>query len=280
MNEFKRGVPKARYSKQSNLKVPSSEQGKPQKYSNDKEDIIYGVHSAEMLFKKRPRDIKKVYLVDELKHKFSSLLRECSQKKIAYKIVESSALENISNSKHHEGICILARPKKILSQKQFIGSLAKTKDSHTIALLDSVQNPHNIGAIVRSMAHFGIDTLLVYGNDNLSLSGATYRVAEGGYEYVNIVNIDSLDKVAHELNKHGYVIHGTSSHTKHKLYTYEFPQKTVIIVGNEVNGMSKKAQSRCNEMLLIPGTGHVESLNVAQSLGLILGELHRQKTKI
>ena len=66
--------------------------GNKKKSNNDKEDVIYGIHSVQMLFKKRPRDIKKVYLVESLKNKFSNLLRECAKRKIAYKLVEASAL--------------------------------------------------------------------------------------------------------------------------------------------------------------------------------------------
>lgn len=246
--------------------------------SNENEDKFYGFHASMMIFKERKKDIKKVYVLDELTSKVSKLLSYCAKNKIAYKVVDQKALESVSGSVHHEGLCLFAKKKPVQSQASFISKL-KSSSGNTMVLLDNVKNPHNVGAMVRCMAHFGASQLIYSSEQEMNLSGANYRIAEGGYEYIEFIKADNLDKICHELKKAGYKILGTSSHTENSLYSFKFPEKSVIVLGNEVSGMSKKMQSLCDDMILIPGTGNVESLNVSQSLGLMLGEKYRQESK-
>lgn len=248
---------------------------KSQKIEN--ESIYYGLNSTMMIFDKRPQDIKKIYLLKNLTPKVSKLLSYCSRNRIAYKYVDEAALESKTSSVHNEGICIIARSKQPLTQGTFLKKISQIRnDKSVVILLDDVKNPHNIGAIVRSMAHFGAKYILMSQDQLPTLSGANYRIAEGGYEFVDVVAFDNIDKLAFELKKQDFKIVGTSSHTNRSLYNYSFSNRTAIVVGNEVRGMSKKYLSICDEKIVIPGAGTVESLNVSVSVGLCLGEFYRQ----
>ena len=242
----------------------------------DNEDRFYGLHACKMIFERRKEDIKKVYVNKELTSSLAQLLKYCAQKKIAYKVVNERALEQVCESVHHGGVCIYAKPKKILNQKEFFNT-HEPPVSSTIVFLENVNNPHNIGATVRSMAHFGVKTLLHHSESPVSLKGANYRIAEGGYEFVDFVRIDNIDSGLSRLKKAGYIIYGTSVYADTKLYDSILPDKLVILMGNEATGLSKKALSYCDKAITIPGTGNVESLNVSVSLALFLGESYRQK---
>lgn len=239
------------------------------------ETKYYGLHACAALFKSRPKDIRKVYVHADQTKVFAKLLKHCAQHKIAYKVTDTKALSNVSASTHHEGICIIAIEKTCLNQKQFIESLG-TQTKLAALYLDSIQNPHNIGAIARSAAHFGYRSILLPAESAPRLSGASYRIAEGGFEHVDIVKVDNIDKLAHKLSQHEVQIIGTSSHSDKSLYDYRFPDKFMIVLGNEVKGTSNKLKSLCKDHLIISGTGKVESLNVSLSAGVIMAESYRQ----
>ena len=238
-------------------------------YKNKKEELLYcGVHTCQAVFAQRKDDIIKVYLLKELIKEFSNLLKFCSTKKIAYRIVENKDLEKLTDSTHHEGIAVLTksvRPK----------SFTQLPVNAPILWLDGVVNPHNIGTVMRIMAHFGWQSLLVSGT-KISISAAMARMSEGGCEFVKLYEAPSANVIALWAKKNGYKIIGTSSHCNKSVYEYHMHKKTLFVVGQEADGISNEVMRLLDESLIIPGTGNVESLNVSVATGIFLNEYSRK----
>lgn len=238
-------------------------------YKKKKEEILYcGVHTCQAVFKQRKNDIIKVYLVKDLVKEFGELLKFCSTKKIAYRIVENKDLEKLTDSTHHEGIAVLT---KIIKPKSFTELSADSP----ILWLDGVVNPHNIGTMMRIMAHFGWQNLIISGTKT-AISPAAARMSEGGCEFVKLYGINSAKEFVLWAKKNGYKIVGTSSHCKQSVYEYPMQKKIVFVVGQEADGISKEVMQLLDESLIIPGTGNVESLNVSVAGGIFLNEYARQ----
>src|SRR5690606_27145328 len=113
---------------------------------------IYGMNACLGFFRKRNQDLIRVYLTEEKLKTLKEVISFCVNSKLAYHIVGNDELENISESKHHEGVVFLVKNKKIGQLKEYRPGL---NDSGFMAL-ENVSNPHNIGAVLRSMAHFGL----------------------------------------------------------------------------------------------------------------------------
>lgn len=236
------------------------------------EQKYYGIHGCYAIFEKRPQDIIKVYIHESNVKFFTPLLKWCAKFKKAYHIVENTDLEKLTNSIHHEGICLVAKELEPISFDVLIKSIQNQKNC--LLYLDGVQNPHNIGSILRTCAHFGVPYVL--GNKLPSLSPAACRIAKGGAEVVKLVQIDHPKKALAELKKLGFGFIGTSSHAKTSLYSQKLPEKSVFVFGAEDSGMSQEITNHMTINVQIPGTGFVESLNVSVATSLCIGEYARQ----
>ncbi len=136
-------------------------------------------------------------------------------------------------------------------------------------------NPHNLGAIMRSCAHFGVKGVVVQDAGVLE-SGAAIRTAEGGAEHVEPITGDSFIDTLDQFRKAGYAIVSTSSHNGTPLFKAELPKKMVLVLGQERDGLSDAAISSSDLSVAIDGTGNVESLNVSVATGVLLAEWWRQ----
>lgn len=248
---------------------------KVEKKPKKSELLYYGLHICRKLCDQRPDDIIRVYCTQELMPKFKDILQWCASQKKAYHIVTPADLEKIASSVHHEGVAVLAKRPEALSLIELDKRLAKAKNPTPLIFLDGVQNPHNIGTIMRVMASFGWPYLVgVQGMAPMSAAGA--RMSEGGAEFVEVFAAESGLKFLDWARANGYSVFGTSSHESSSLYDVELPKKSVFILGHEVHGMSKDLEKKVDKRIAIPASGQVESLNVAVAGGILVAEFTRQ----
>lgn len=238
----------------------------------------YGIHSSLKLFEKRKEDIIRVYIHESNVKAFKPVLKWCSEHKKAYHIISNSELEKVTGSVHHEGVCFLAKEKPPLRWETVFQEVVLKKERICLLYIDGVENPHNIGSIVRALAHFGLPYILGDKEKLPLLSPSAYRIAKGGAEYVDLLPLEKPVEVLKALKKKGFSLITTSSHGGKSVYQYEFPDKSVIIMGAESEGVSKEIFSLASEKIQIPGTGFVESLNVAIATTLCVAEYCRAKT--
>lgn len=239
-----------------------------------KEQKYYGIHACQALWKKRPQDVIRVYIDESNVKEFAPLLKWCAQNKKAYHIIPSTELDKVTDSVHHEGICILAKELKALTEREFISQLGKWGSKICLLYLDGVQNPHNIGSIVRTAAHFGIPFIL--GEKLPALSPAACRIAKGGAEIVRLVYLQNPLETLRSLKEKKFALIGTSSHKGTSLYQFPFPSQSIIAIGAESTGLGVPLQRLIAGSIKIPGTDSIESLNVSVASALCIGEYCRQ----
>ena len=237
----------------------------------------YGLHACLAIWKQRPQDLIRVYLEEANLKRLSPMLKWCAQQKKVYRIVEKQELEKISTSIHHEGVCVVAIEPPLFSfedlKKELLGA-----QKCCLLYLDGVQNPHNLGSIIRSCAHFGILAILGEKDKLPSLSPSACRIAKGGAEQVRLIALEKKMQVLQFLKKQGFSIFATSSHQGKSLYQTALPNRTIIAFGSESDGLSSSLLQLADGAIQIPGTGDVESLNVSVAAALCLGEYSRQKS--
>ena len=255
---------------------PTSPAPQPPRHRSDDEQKICGFHACLGVFQRRPDDIIKVYLTEDRTRHVSDLLRWCAQNRRAYNVVGEENLERLSGSSHHEGLMLLTRRAAPLSDAAFLDQVRSGAITGPLLYLDGVQNPHNLGALLRTAAHFGAAAILGASNDLPDVSAATARVAEGGAEHVAVVGLRYPEKTLPALKELGYTILATSSHQGRSVYQEKLTPKTIFVLGGEQKGVSPDLLAEADRCLLIPGTGLVESLNVSVAGAVLLSELHRQ----
>ena len=236
---------------------------------------VYGRHACLKLFESRPEDIIRAYTTQDGIFEFRQLIRHCVDNKLAYHVVDKEELDALTRATHHEGICLVVRNKKIPSVKELM-----TQEGRTLIIaLEEVQNPHNLGAIMRTAAHFGVTGILYEAKVPVALTGAAYRTSEGGAESVPAIHLDGWVEVFDYAKTMGYKLCATSSHEGTSLFEAKFPEKTLLFIGAEAEGLSERMIKKMNQLISIPGTGAVESLNVSNATAAILTEWYRQGLK-
>ncbi len=234
----------------------------------------YGWNACMATYRLRPDAVRKVYLHATRIDAMREILQELAERQIGYRVVENEDLEKLTQTQHHEGICFDILPPDVLTLDDVIAR-AEGPAKCWLVWLDGVGNPHNLGAILRSAAHFGCAGVVVHRDANLKLSGAAARVAEGGAEVVPLVRIGDTRGAVEKLRNSGFKLFATSVRDGESLFDAELPHKLVWLMGAEGEGVSSSMQELADQQLRIPGTGQIESLNVAAAFAVFAAETRR-----
>ncbi len=239
------------------------------------EQRLYGLNACLALFAQRPQALRKVWLLESRIPALKAVLAHCVQQRLGYTIVEAGDLERLSGSAHHEGVVFGVLP---LPESPLSGWLRELPAGPAVALwLDGVGNPHNLGAILRSAAHFGAAGILLPKDSPLAISGAAARVAEGGAEFVSVVRLGRSENAFEQLKAAGFVVAATVVRGGSSLFATKLPPRLVYVLGAEQSGVDAPLAKASALRLGIPGRGAVESLNVASAASVLLSEWTRQQ---
>lgn len=234
---------------------------------------VFGLNACLALFARRPQDLRKVWLTETRIPMLKSMLSWCVKHRLGYRVVGDEDLAKLTGTHHHEGVCIdalrQAEPPLARLLNQLSGGPA------LLALFEGVGNPHNFGAVLRSAANFGVDGIVLPADSPLALSGAACRVAEGGAEAVPVARLAPAESATDILRAAGFAIAATVPRNGESPYARPLPSRLVLVFGAEGEGLNVAAVRAADRRLTIPGTGAVESLNIAASAAVLFAEWYR-----
>lgn len=237
---------------------------------------LHGVNACLAAFNARPGDLRKVYLTEARIAALKPVLAWCVKHKLGYRVVETADLDKLSGSKHHEGVCFEMLRRAPLDLAGLLAAQPPQDRPSLLLWLDGVGNPHNLGALLRSAAHFGAGGVIVPRTSSLDLSGAAARVAEGGAEAVGLARVDDEADALAALRTAGYAIAASVPRDGADVFGADMPPRLVLVFGAEGEGMSAALIAAADLRLTIPGSGRVESLNIAASAAVFLAEYRRR----
>ena len=229
---------------------------------------LHGLNAVLAVVRHRPGDLRKLYLVEERIPDLKAVLKWCVANRIGYRVVAEEDLRKLAASAHHEGVVADVLRVEPAPLEQWLPALPAGRAC--LLWLDGVGNPHNLGAILRSAAHFGVAAILLPEGSELGLSGAAARVAEGGAEAVPLVRLPGGPAALQALRGAGFTLAATVVDGGAPLFAADLPERLVYVLGAEGEGMDRGLATRCDLQLSIPGTGAVESLNVAAATAVLL----------
>ena len=239
---------------------------------------VMGLRAVLSVFAHRPAAIVRAYVHPDRMAQLRELLRELAGRRVAYHVVDSEELRRVAASDHHEGVVLLVKRRPLVGRDELLDLVARGSGPLTLLALDGVDNPHNIGAILRVAAHFGVPAVLLEAIEGDGLSSALVRTAEGGAELVDVAIVGELDQVLGRLAGLGFAIAATSSHARDSLFEARLPERIVFVVGGESQGVSEHILERATHRLAIPGCVAIESLNVATATAVLLAESFRRRS--
>jgi TrmH RNA methyltransferase len=255
---------------------PARPTGQP-RHKAASEETYHGLRACEALFARRPDEIVRVYLASARKPRFANLLAWCVAHRRGFQIVEDENLRRISGSTHHEGVAILAKAIRRRGLDDLLREVESPRAAGPILYLDGVENPHNLGSMLRTAAHFGAVAVAGRTGELPLMSPAAARVAEGAAEMVPVCDFPDPPAALRRLAAAGFAIVAASSHRGEPPARAPLGGRTVIVLGSEGKGVSPAIERLATGHVCIPGTGAVESLNVSVACGVLLAEAWRQR---
>lgn len=227
------------------------------------------------LFANSPERVERLFFVNERSREVEPFVQRFVRARKPYRQVEADDLARIAGTAMHGGVVALARPRPILP---FDPAEAAPwgQSAPLLVMLDGVSNPHNLGAIVRTAAFFGLDRLVI--SDHPAQAGpsdAAHRVAEGGLEFVQLYRATALANALKRM-KPAYRIVGTAlGRGRAPAAAVAGDRPIALVLGNEEAGLQPATLAACDEILTLPGSGWVQSLNVAATAAILIHNLTR-----
>ena len=230
---------------------------------------IVGLHSCLEVLKVRPKSIVKIFIkeANQEKEDFAPFYDFAKKNKLEVVIKKPSFFDNISQV--NQGICLLSDEEPDIDYSSGLCQL----------VLDGVEDPQNLGAIMRTSWLMGVKNIMLPGNRSSFLTPTVLKVASGGGEHVALDSDGHLASRVKALKEDGYWVYGLSHKATKNLWEVEFPEKTIFVAGSEAKGISQPVENQCDELLSIPQVDGEQSYNVSVAVGMFLSELKRQYSR-
>lgn len=244
---------------------------------SNESNIVCGIHSAKSFLTSQPDKIRRV-LVAENFHgaKLHEIVSLAKQSRIQTKPVPRSYLDRIASNVAHQGVVL-----EIQAFRSNTGADLEEKLKHwnnpLILALDSVQDPRNLGACLRTAEGAGVHAVIIGKNRSAPLSGVVHKTSAGALDSIFLVEVSNLVRCLSQLKEQGCWIVGASDHTDCQYTTANYQAPTVLVVGGEAKGLRRLTAEMCDQIVSIPMYGTIPSLNVAVATGIILFEIKRQR---
>lgn len=211
--------------------------------------------------------INKAYIIDQKTPIVGKIIDKLTRAKVEIKFVDKNFFRDIEGN--HQGVMI-----EVDSFKY--GSLDDLKDSGRLILLDKIEDPHNLGAIIRSAESFDFDGVIIPERRSAKVSPTVYKTSAGAINNIKIVMVKNLNRAMEELKDQGFWIYGLAGEADSSIDQTDLKGKVALVVGNEGDGLSRMVREHCDMLVKIPMQGLVNSLNASVASAISMYELVRQ----
>nr|WP_243755402.1 23S rRNA (guanosine(2251)-2'-O)-methyltransferase RlmB [Thiomicrorhabdus sp. 6S3-12] len=237
--------------------------------------MIFGIHAIERFIKQAPQSVFSIsFLKGRLNSRQQALLDQARSLGLQVELVNKSAFAKIDGN--HQGVMAMVEKQKDLSEADLL-KIAEETDNPLFVFLDEVQDPHNLGAILRTADAVGVDAVIIPKNQSVGVNATVRKVACGAADTVKLVVVTNLVRSMKELQQNGMWMIGLAGETDKTIYQQDFSGAIGIVMGAEGTGLRRLTREACDHLAAIPMVGSVESLNVSVATGVTLYEAFRQR---
>lgn len=236
---------------------------------------LYGLHAAKAAMHNPERVVRQIFCTDNVQRDVADWRQE---RHPFVTIVDKSELDHLlPKGAVHQGVALQVEPlAEVFLTDLIIASHARPRT--VLVMLDEVTDPHNVGAILRSMAVFGANGLITHRYNSPGVTGTLAKTATGAVEHVPIAEVTNLARSLQELSKAGFLIVGCDERASHAIDELPSADKIVLVLGAEGKGLRSNTRAQCAVIAAIPASGPIASLNVSNAAAIALFCL--QKTGI
>ncbi|MDH5259188.1 MAG: 23S rRNA (guanosine(2251)-2'-O)-methyltransferase RlmB [Gammaproteobacteria bacterium] len=241
---------------------------------------IFGIHVVQTVLDKNPDEITGLCLQDnyEKNRKLTAIAKQAKRLDINVTVLGRKQLdEYVPNANHQGVVAFVDETRASLVENDLDSILDNVSGSPLILILDQIQDPHNLGACLRTAKAAGVNVVIAPKDSSVSITPVVKKVACGAAETLPYIQVTNLARTMKKLQDLGIWITGTSLETEKTLYDVDYKGATAFVVGSEGKGMRRLVREHCDYLVKIPMPGDMESLNASVAAGVCLFEVVRQR---
>lgn len=240
-------------------------------------EILLGMNSVLEALKAN-RKIRVIHIArDKSDDRLQSILQLAKDQRIKVVREDRAALDRIASSKFHQGLVAEAEPYRYYSVEDMLEQARDRGEEPLLLLLDGVEDPQNLGAIIRTAECLGAHGVLIPKHGACPITPAVSRASAGASEHLKVAMVTNLVRTIKELKKQGIWIVGTDSQAPVTCFDLSYPGPVALVIGGEGSGIRRLVRENCDYMVNIPMAGRVNSLNASVSSAICLAEIVRQR---
>ena len=243
------------------------------------EDQVEG-RNAVLELLESGKDINKIFVTRGEKHgSINKIIAIAKERKIIIVEKDKRQMEQMVQNQNYQGVIAIVPPFEYCEIEDILDRAKELNEDPFILILDGIEDPHNLGSIIRTAETAGVHGIIIPKRRAASVNSTVNKVSAGAVQYMKIARVTNITDAIEKLKESGLWICGTDINTDKYYYNQDLTGPIGIVIGNEGNGISEKVKKNCDFLVKIPMKGKVTSLNAAVSAGIIVYEVVKQKKK-
>ena len=242
-------------------------------------NLVHGLHAVRWLLKRNPERVRQIWMQggreDARAQEIAELARQAG---VTVQRAEAKALEQLAGKVVHQGVVADVAPSRTWNDAELLANLEGLSGPPLVLLLDGVQDPHNLGACLRTADACGVHAVVVPRDRAAGLTPTVRKVAAGAAETVPLATVTNLARTMRALKELDIWLVGTAADAEKSTYEAKLDGALGIVMGSEGEGLRRLTRDSCDFLVRLPMSGAIESLNVSVATGMVLYEALRQRS--
>ncbi len=244
-----------------------------------KDEIIYGVNPVLEALRGKRRAFELFVAGGSSDRRYAKLLELAKERGVPVRQREKGDISRLCGTEHHQGAALRVEAFAYAGLEDILGRWRASGETGLLVVCDGVQDPRNLGALIRSAACAGAHGVVIPKDRAVGVTATVEKASAGAVETIPVAQVANIAQTLEELKKEGFWIYGAAGDAAASVYGQDFRGNTVVVIGGEGEGIRPLVRKRCDHLVSIPIRGGVSSLNAAVAAGVFLFEIVRQRLK-
>ena len=243
--------------------------------------LVYGVLPVLESLRANARGVEKIYVAEGAREKRLSEIFDLARENgiLVNKTTRENLVRMVATDANHQGVVAVKASANYVAADDIFGAVEKNEENALLVVLDGVEDPRNLGAVLRSVEGAGANGVFIPERRAVGLTETVAKSSAGAVEYVKVAKVSNVNRLIEELKERNIWTVGTSADAEKDYSDWDWTQASALVLGGEGKGLHRLTAEKCDVLVKIPMHGQIESLNVSVACGVILFEAKRQRRK-
>lgn len=226
------------------------------------------------------KDINKIYITKGEKHgSITKIIAQARERKIVTVEVEREKINQMAQTENAQGVIAIVPPFDYCEVEDILNEAKSKKEKAFILILDGIEDPHNLGSIIRTAETAGVHGIIIPKRRAAAVNSTVVKTSAGATSFMKVARVNNINETIKYLKENDVWIYGTDMETDKMYYDEDLTGNIAIVIGSEGFGMSKLVKENCDFLIKIPMKGKITSLNASVSAGIVMYEAVKQRIK-